>query len=78
MDWNKDLQGMEQDTLLDALEAAEELVYARSRARRYGLDELDEIALGARVADIYAELDRRDTEEQACALAEYYKAVIAV
>lgn len=78
MDTNKDLQAWEDDQLLDALDAMEELTNARVRARKYGFDTMDDIEFGNRMMDIIDELNRRDAEEQADALAAYYKAVIAI
>lgn len=78
MDSNKDLRAWEYEQLLDALDAMEELTNARTRARKYGLDELDDMEFDSRMLDIINELDRRDTEAQADELAAYYKAVLAV
>lgn len=78
MNWNKDLRDWERDELEDMLDAIDVTISARKMARRHGLEDMDDLELDGHMLDILAEIERRDTEEQADALAAYYKAVIAV
>lgn len=76
-DWNKPYKEWEHDELLDALDAMGDLIDAEQRASKYGVS-VDVTEACAKVFEITEELNRRDIEEQADALAAYYKAVLSV
>jgi hypothetical protein len=70
---DKDLKDWERDQLEDMLDDIGVVLCARKVARRHGLDRLDDCELDNMILNIMDEIERRNTEDEAAALAEYWK-----
>ena len=71
--WQKPIEEWERDDLDEMEDAIDMTITARRIARRFGLDDMDDMALTKRLMDIMDEIERRNTEDEAAALAEYWK-----
>lgn len=71
--WQKPIEEWERDDLDEMEDAIDMTITARRIARRFGLDDLDDLALTKKLMDIMDEIERRNTEDEAAALAEYWK-----
>lgn len=71
--WQKPIEDMEPGDLEELEDAIDMTITARRIARRFGLDDLDDMALTKKLMDIMDEIERRNTENEAAALADYWK-----
>lgn len=71
--WQRPIEEWERDDLDEMEDAIDMTITARRIARRFGLDDLDDMALTKRLMDIMDEIERRNTKDEAAALAEYWK-----
>lgn len=71
--WQKPIEEWERDDLDEMADAIDMTITARRIAQRFGLDDLDDMALTKKLMDIMDEIERRNTEDEAAALAEYWK-----
>ena len=71
--WQKPIEEWEREDLDEMADAIDMTITARRIAQRFGLDDLDDMALTKKLMDIMDEIDNRNTEDEAAALAEYWK-----
>lgn len=71
--WQKPIEEWEREDLDEMADAINMTITARRIAQRFGLDDLDDMALTKKLMDITNEIDSRNTEDEAAALAEYWK-----
>lgn len=71
--WQKPIEEWEREDLDEMADAIDMTLSARRLERRYGLDDIDDTALTKKLMDIMDEIERRNTEDEAAALAEYWK-----
>lgn len=71
--WQKPIEEWEREDLDEMADAIDMTITARRIAQRFGLDDLDDMALTKKLMDIMDEIERRNTEDEAAALAEYWK-----
>lgn len=71
--WQKPIEEWEREDLDEMEDAIDMTITARRIARRFGLDDLDDMALTKKLMDIMDEIERRNTEDETAALAEYWK-----
>ena len=71
--WQRPIEEWERDDLDEMEDAIDMTITARRIARRFGLDDLDDMALTKKLMDIMDEIERRNTKDEAAALAEYWK-----
>ena len=71
--WQRPIEEWERDDLDEMEDAIDMTITARRIARRFGLDDLDDMALTKKLMDIMDEIERRNTEDEAAAPAEYWR-----
>lgn len=71
--WQKPIEEWERGDLDEMEDAIDMTITARRIERRFGLDDLDDMALTKKLMDIMDEIERRNTKDEAAALAEYWK-----
>jgi hypothetical protein len=71
--WQKPIEEWERDDLDEMADAIDMTITARRIAQRFGLDDLDDMALTDKLLGVVDEIERRNTEDEAAALAEYWK-----
>lgn len=71
--WQRPIEELEREDLDEMADAIDMTITARRIAKRFGLDDLDDMALTKKLMDIMDEIERRNTEDEAAALAEYWK-----
>ena len=71
--WQKPIEEWEREDLDEMADAIDMTITARRIAQRFDLDDLDDMALTDKLLGVVAEIERRNTEDEAAALAEYWK-----
>lgn len=71
--WKRPIEEWERDDLDEMADAIDMTITARRIAQRFGLDDLDDMALTDKLLGVVEEIERRNTEDEAAALAEYWK-----
>ena len=71
--WQKPIEEWEREDLDEMADAIDMTITARRIAQRFGLDDLDDMALTDKLLGVVDEIERRNTENEAAALAEYWK-----
>lgn len=71
--WQRPIEEWERDDLDEMADAIDMTITARRIAQRFGLDDLDDMALTDKLLGVVDEIERRNTEDEAAALAEYWK-----
>lgn len=71
--WQRPIEEWERGDLDEMEDAIDMTITARRIALRFGLDDLDDMALTKKLMDIMDEIERRNTKDEAAALAEYWK-----
>lgn len=71
--WQKPIEEWEREDLDEMADAIDMTITARRIAQRFGLDDLDDMALTDKLLGVVEEIERRNTEDEAAALAEYWK-----
>jgi hypothetical protein len=71
--WQRPIDEGEREDLDEMADAIDMTITARRIAQRFGLDDLDDMALTDKLLGVVDEIERRNTEDEAAALAEYWK-----
>lgn len=71
--WKRPIEEWEREDLDEMADAIDMTITARRIAQRFGLDDLDDMALTKKLMDIMDEIDSRNTKDEVAALAEYWK-----
>ena len=71
--WQRPIEEWEREDLDEMADAIDMTITARRIAQRFGLDDMDDMALTDKLLGVVNEIERRNTEDEAAALAEYWK-----